>query len=140
MQCENSAGSFAVNDGPKEGTEKMTNKFRMLLILVLAGLFLFVLPINSGMIKDGGTTYWGPFIPIYQIRDVHGMTGCVDKDGNDVYLVGTEVYIFFIPVYESTHYEARGTGERVEAYEMVPKVRKRNNVEITLSDLLIDDT
>lgn len=103
-------------------------------------LILFVLPLNRGMIKDGGTTYCGPFIPIYEYRDVHGMTGCVDKDGNDVYLVGTEVYIFFIPVYESTHYEARGTGERVEAYEMVPKVRKRNNVEITLSDLLIDDT
>ena len=123
-----------------EKNKKWIKRGIIFLIFLPIFLFLFVLPINSGMIKDGGTTYWGPFIPIYQIRDVHGMTGCVDKDGNDVYKVGTEVYIFFIPVYENTYYEAKGTGRRVEEDEMVSKVRKRNNVEITLSDLLIDDT
>ena len=123
-----------------EKNKKWIKRGIIFLIFLPIFLFLFVLPLDKGMIKDGGTWCYGPFIPIYEYRDVHGMTGCVDKDGNDVYLVGTEVYIFFIPVYENTHYEATKTGRRVEEDEMVSKVSKRNNVEITLSDLLIDDT
>lgn len=124
-----------------EKNKKWIKRGIIFLIFLPIFLFLFVLPLDKGMIKDGGTWCYGPILGTYEYRKVHGMTGCVDKDGNDVYLVGTEVYIFFIPVYENTHYEATKTGRRVEEDEMVSKVRKRNNVEeITLSDLLIDDT
>ncbi|MBO4746906.1 MAG: hypothetical protein IKX04_01885 [Clostridiales bacterium] len=113
--------------------KKWIKKGVLFLILLPIFLFLFVLPQEKYMIKDGGTMCYGPFLPVYEYRKVHGMTGCVDKDGNDVYLVGTEVYIFFIPVYENTHYEATKTGRRVEEDEMVSKVRTHNTA---ISDVL----
>lgn len=123
-----------------EKNRKWLKRGIIFLILLPIFLFLFVLPLEKYMIKDGGTKCYGPFLGVYEVRKVHGITGKVDTDGNDVYLVGTEVYIFGAQVYENTYYEATKTGRRVEEDEMVPKVSKRNNVEITLSDLLIDDT
>lgn len=96
------------------------------LILLPIILFLFVLPLDKGMIKDGGTMCYGPFLPVYEYRKVHGMTGYRDKDGNRVFEVGTEVYIFGIQMYKNTHYEAEKTGRRVEEDEMVPAVPMHN--------------
>ena len=105
----------------------------LFLILLPIFLFLFVLPLERGMIKDGGTMCYGPFLPVYEYRKVHGGMGYVDKDGNRVFKVGTEVYIFGIRVYENTHYEAEKTGRRVEEDEMVPGVSKHNHA---ISDVL----
>ena len=96
------------------------------LILLPIILFLFVLPLDKGMIKDGGTMCYGPFLPVYEYRKVHGMTGYLDKDGNDVYLVGTEFYILGARVYENTHYEAAKTGQRVEEDELAPGLPMHN--------------
>ena len=113
--------------------KKWIKKGGLFLILLPIFLFLFVLPLEKYMIKDGGTMCYGPFLPVYEYRKVHGMTGNLDKDGNRVFKVGTEVYVFGIQMYENTHYEAEKTGRRVEEDEMVPAVRTRNTA---ISDVM----
>ena len=112
--------------------KKWIKKGVLFLILLPIFLFLFVLPKEQYMIKDGGTMCYGPFLPVYEYRKVHG-GGYVDKDGNRVFKVGTEVYIFGIRVYENTHYEAEKTGRRVEEDELAPGVRTHNTA---ISDLM----
>lgn len=112
--------------------KKWIKKGVLFLILLPIFLFLFVLPQEQYMIKDGGTMCYGPFLPVYEYRKVHG-GGYVDKDGNRVFKVGTEVYIFGIRVYENTHYEAEKTGRRVEEDELAPGIRTRNTA---ISDVM----
>lgn len=102
---------------------------RGIIILILLPIFLvlFVLPLNQGMIKDGGTRCYGPVLGVYEYRKVHGLTSKKDKDGNQVYLVGSEFYIFGCKVHSNTHYEAGKTGRRVEEDEMTPMISPKND-------------
>ena len=73
----------------------------LIIICILTVALLCVVPIPHKL-KDGGTTYIKPIIPIYEIYIYN--TEMLDEDEGVVYKKGYGIYLFGIDVYDNTYY------------------------------------
>ena len=73
----------------------------IIIICILIVVLLCLVPIPLKL-KDGGTTYLKPIIPVYEIYIYN--TEMPDEDEGVVYKKGYGIYLFGIDVYDNTYY------------------------------------
>ena len=73
----------------------------ILITCIVIAILLCLVPIPLKL-KDGGTTYLKPIIPIYEIYIYN--TEMPDEDEGIVYKKGYGIYLFGIEIYENIYY------------------------------------
>lgn len=73
----------------------------IIIICILMAVLLCVVPIPLKL-KDGGTTYLRPIVPIYEIYIYNAEM--LDEDEGIIYKKGCGIYIFGIEIYDNTYY------------------------------------
>ena len=73
----------------------------IIIICILMAVLLCLVPIPLKL-KDGGTIYLRPTVPIYEIYIYNAET--LDEDENLVYEKGCGIYIFGMEIYDNTYY------------------------------------
>ncbi|MBO5939324.1 MAG: hypothetical protein J6Q82_07515 [Clostridia bacterium] len=70
----------------------------ILIICIVIAILLLIIPIPQTL-KDGGTVYWHPIIPIYEIYVYH--SECFDDEQT---MEGWSLSLFGIEIYENTYF------------------------------------
>ena len=78
---------------------KKTKIIIIICIIVAALLCLFPIPLN---LKDGGTTYLKPIVPMYEVYIYN--TETPDENDGVMYKKGYGIYLFGIEIYENVYY------------------------------------
>ncbi|MBR2293104.1 MAG: hypothetical protein IKA44_02180 [Clostridia bacterium] len=73
----------------------------LIIICILIATLLCLVPIPLKL-KDGGTTYLKPIIPIYEIYIYN--TETPDEDEGVIYKKGCGIHLFGIEIYDNTYY------------------------------------
>ena len=72
-----------------------------LIACIVIAVLLCIVPIPYKL-KDGGTTYLKPIVPLYEIYIYN--TEMPDENEGVVYKKGYGLYLFGIEIYENTYY------------------------------------
>ena len=73
----------------------------ILIICIVIAVLLCIVPIPYKL-KDGGTTYLKPIVPLYEMYIYN--TEMPDENEGVVYKKGYGLYLFGIEIYENTYY------------------------------------
>jgi hypothetical protein len=73
----------------------------IIIICVLIAILLCLVPIPLKL-KDGGTTYLKPILPMYEVYIYN--TEVPDENDDVIYKKGYGIYLFGIEIYENIYY------------------------------------
>ena len=81
----------------KESTNKPLKRFKNLLIgLIISLVLLSIIPVPT-RIKDGGSIFYRPMIPVYSVTKWNG------KNGENIGTAGITFTLFGMEIYNSFH-------------------------------------
>ena len=73
----------------------------IIIICIIVAALLCLIPIPH-ILKDGGTTYLKPIVPMYEVYIYN--TETPDENDDVTYKKGYGVYLFGIEIYENVYY------------------------------------